>query len=303
MTDEERRIISDYVARVSGADAGGAPAAGNPWGGSVPATQARPQLPPVDPEADAYIAHLFQQYPEARYRLTQTAFVQEAALVESQNRIRQLEWERDQARSQAQQAQAAPAPRQGGGFLGGLFGGGQRPAQGAPQPGYPQQQQGYAPPPPPQYPPGYNPQALQQQPQQQGPSFLGGALRTAAGVAGGVVVGNMLMNAFSHHGQDASAAAAGGFGAGHAGAGQAGGVGGSPWQDPGSVAASQGWDSGGPKDFGGPDKFAGAPPAYQSDAVPTSWDGAGGGYAPDDASPSYDGGGSDGGDYGSGNDC
>ena len=34
------------------------------------------------------------------------------------------------------------------------------------------------------------------------------ALRTAAGVAGGVVVGNMLMNAFSHHGQDATAAAA-----------------------------------------------------------------------------------------------
>jgi hypothetical protein len=60
----------------------------------------------------------------ARDRLTQTAFVQEAALVELQNRIRQLEWERDQARSQAQQAQAAPAPRQGGGFLGGLFGGG-----------------------------------------------------------------------------------------------------------------------------------------------------------------------------------
>jgi hypothetical protein len=300
MTDEERRIIGDYVARVSGAGTGGAPAAGNPqgnpWGGSVPQTQARPPLPPVDPEADAFIGQLLQQYPEARYRLTQTAFVQEAALVEAQNRIRQLEWERDQARSQAQQAQAQPAaPRQGGGFLGGLFGGGQqRPAPGNMPPGYPPQQQGYAPQPQPQYPPGYNPQAFQQ-PQQQGPSFLGGALRTAAGVAGGMVVGNMLMNAFSHHGQDASAAA-GGFGGG-----QAAGLGGSPWQNPDAVAASQGWDGGGgPKDFGAPDKFA-QQPAYQPDATPTSWDGGGGGsYAPDDGS----GGGGDGGDYGSSsNDC
>ena len=291
MTDEERRIISDYVARVSGAGAGGAPAAGNPWGGSVPPTQARPPLPPVDPEADALIAQLFQQYPEARYRLTQTAFVQEAALVEAQNRIRQLEWERDQARSQAQ---AAPQQRQGGGFLGGLFGGGQqRPAQQPPAP------QGYAPPPQPQYPPGYNPGAFQQQPQQQGPSFLGGALRTAAGVAGGVVVGNMLMNAFSHHGQDATAAAAGGLG----GTAPAAGLGGSPWSDPGAVAASQGWSGdGGAKDFGAPDKFANAAP-YQPDATPASWDGGGSSsYAPDDASPSYDSG-SDGGDYGSGNDC
>jgi len=293
MTDEERRIISDYVARVSGASAGGAPAPGNPqgnpWGGSVPATQARPPLPPVDPEADALIGQLFQQYPEARYRLTQTAFVQEAALVELQNRIRQLEWERDQARSQAQQAQAAPAPRQGGGFLGGLFGGGQqRPPQPANQP----QPQGYAPPPQPQYPPGYNPQAFQQ-PQQQGPSFLGGALRTAAGVAGGLVVGNMLMNAFSHHGQGASAAAAGGV----AGGGPAeAGLGGSPWQNPDAVAASQGWDGGGgSKDFGAPDKFA-PQPAYEPDAPPPRWDG-GGGYAPDN-------GGGDGGDYGSSsNDC
>ncbi len=310
MTDEERRIISDYVARVSGAATAGAPAAGNPWGGSVPQTQPRPALPPVDPEADAFIGQLFQQYPEARYRLTQTAFVQEAALVEAQNRIRQLEWERDQARSQAQAAQAAPAPRQGGGFLGGLFGGGQqRPAQGNIPPGYapPPQgypQQGYAPPPQPQYPPGYNPQAFQPAPQQ-GPSFLGGALRTAAGVAGGVVVGNMLMNAFSHHGQDASAAAAaGGFG-GNFGGGGFGGAGGSPWQDPSQVAADQPW-AGPPKDFDEPDKFA-APPAYQPDATPTSWDGGGGSYAPDDGSGGsgggFDPGDSGGGDYGSGNDC
>ncbi|ROQ29732.1 DUF2076 domain-containing protein [Gallaecimonas pentaromativorans] len=34
---------------------------------------------------------------------------------------------------------------------------------------------------------------------QRAPSFLGGALQTAAGVAGGVVIGDMLMNMFSHH--------------------------------------------------------------------------------------------------------
>ncbi len=315
MTDDERRIISEYVARVSGAGAG--PQGGNPWGGSVPPTQARPPLPPVDPAADALIAQLFQQYPEARYRLTQTAFVQEAALVEAQNRIRQLEWERDQAQAQAQQAQmqaqqAQQAPRQGGGFLGGLFGGGgqQRPA---PQPAY-QPQPAYAPPPQPQYPPGYNPQAFQQPPQQQqGPSFLGGALRTAAGVAGGVVVGNMLMNAFSHHGQDSHAAGAGGLGGlGGFGAGAAGGAlpPASPWSDPGQVAAAQGWDAGGAKDYGGPDKFA-PQSGYEPDATPASWSqGGGGGGWQDDGSSSggYDSGsgGGDGGDYGSGgsnNDC
>ena len=38
-----------------------------------------------------------------------------------------------------------------------------------------------------------------------GSSFLGSALTTAAGVAGGMVVGNMLMNAFSGHGAAAAA--------------------------------------------------------------------------------------------------
>ena len=45
----------------------------------VAAQNAAP-LPPVDREADALIAELFTRYPEARYRITQTAFVQEHAL-------------------------------------------------------------------------------------------------------------------------------------------------------------------------------------------------------------------------------
>lgn len=213
MTDEERRIISEYVTRVAGA-ARPAQASSGPWGGRVPQTgpQQAP-LPPVEAEADALIADLFNRYPEARYRITQTAFVQEHALVEAQNRIQQLEWELENQTRQAQASQNR-----------GLFGfGGSRPA---PMP----------PPPQPQYPQGYNPQAIQGR---QGSGFLGTALTTAAGVAGGLVVGNMLMNAFSGSGgaaQAASAAGAGGF------ANEAVPTS-SAWTDPGSAAAAQGWGS------------------------------------------------------------
>ena len=70
----------------------------------MPATTT-PPLPPVDPEADRLIGDLFNRYPEARYRITQLAFVQEHALTEAQNRIQRLEWELQQAQQAAQQAQ------------------------------------------------------------------------------------------------------------------------------------------------------------------------------------------------------
>ncbi len=130
MTNEERDIIAAFIARVGGAASSG----GGTWGGnaSVPATQApRPALPPVDPEADSFIAQQFQAYPEARYRITQLAFVQEHALIEAQNRLRRLEWELQQAQQAAQQQQQAGGQRQGG-FFSSLFGGG-RPAGGAPR--------------------------------------------------------------------------------------------------------------------------------------------------------------------------
>src|ERR1700761_9483172 len=121
MTNEERDIISQFIARVGGA----APARSTFGTGSVPATQ--PALPPIDRDADAYIAQAFNQYPEARYRITQLAFVQEHALAEAQNRIQRLEWEVRQAQQAAQQAgqQAQQSGgRPGGGFFSGLFGGG-----------------------------------------------------------------------------------------------------------------------------------------------------------------------------------
>ncbi len=200
MTNEERDLIARYIARVAGSPQGSAQGGGfmaGP-GGSVP--QSQPALPPVDREADAFIAQQFQQYPEARYRITQTALVQEAAFAEAQNRIRRLEWELQQTQQAAQQA----APQQQKGFFSSLFGGGaagqgQQQGRGGfgGQPGYGGQQfQPTSLPPQPQYPPSYQPGMFQQR---GGSGFLGSALTTAAGVAGGMFVGNALMNAFSGH--------------------------------------------------------------------------------------------------------
>jgi uncharacterized protein len=238
MTNEERDIITQFIARVGGATQQSGFAAG-----SVPATQ--PALPPIDREADAFIAQAFTQYPEARYRITQLAFVQEHALVEAQNRIQRLEWELQQAQQAAQQAQQSSA-KPGGGFFSGLFGGGgsrpqQPPPQGDPrwggrggQPGYPggQPQQPYyqqSAPPPPQYPPNYQQGMFQQR---GGSGFLGSALTTAAGVAGGLVAGNALMSLFSPRQ---------GFGGDEFGGG--GGFGGAPAASPWATPAAPSQDN------------------------------------------------------------
>ena len=218
MTNEERDIITQFIARV-----GGAQAAQPSFGGSVPATTTQ-ALPPVDPEADRFIADLFSRYPEARYRITQLAFVQEHALAEAQNRLQRMDWEVQQARQQAQQAPQQQQPSgSGGGFFSGLFGGGARPSGPPPQPqqGAPvwnqAPQQGYqqAPPPgyqqappPQQYAPSYQPGMFQRS----GSGFLGSALTTAAGVAGGLVAGNALMSLFS--GSRGEGGGGGGFGGG-----------------------------------------------------------------------------------------
>ena len=210
MTNEERDLIARFIARVAGSPQGGG-FLGGP-GGSVP--QSQPALPPLDRDADAFIAQQFQQYPEARYRITQTALVQEAAFAEAQNRIRRLEWELQQTQHAAQQA----APQQQKGFFSSLFGGGgagqgQQQGRGGfgGQPGYGGQQfQPTSAPPQPQYPPNYQPGMFQQR---GGSGFLGSALTTAAGVAGGMFVGNALMGAFSGHGGGGAEGLLGGGGA------------------------------------------------------------------------------------------
>jgi uncharacterized protein len=264
MTNEERDIITQFIARV-----GGTNQQSNFAAGSVPATQ--PALPPIDREADAYIGQAFTQYPEARYRITQLAFVQEHALVEAQNRIQRLEWELQQARQSVEQAQQSG--KSSGGFFSGLFGGGGNRQQSAPpqgdprwgggpgaQPGYQggQPQQPYyqqAAPPPPQYPPNYQQGMFQQR---GGSGFLGSALTTAAGVAGGVVAGNALMNLFS--GRE-------GFGGG----GAFGAPAASPWATP--VAPSQDYVDTGTWGQGG----AAGPASNQDYVDNSSWDQSGSG--------------------------
>lgn len=267
MTNEERDIITQFIARVGGTQAPGQPSFG---GGSVPATTAAPPLPPVDPEADRLIAEQFQRYPEARYRLTQLAFIQEHALAEAQNRIQRLEWELQQAQQSLQQAQQQAQQQQqsagsGGGIFGGLFGGASRSApppqqapvwnQGAPpQPAYQQQ-----PPPPPQYAPSYQPGMFQRS----GSGFLGSALTTAAGVAGGMVAGNALMNLFSgSHGMG------GGFGGGFGG----GYPGGMPVASPWGAAPEQGYVDQGTWDNSGGAAGGGTDPGYVDNGT---WDNSG----------------------------
>ncbi len=155
MTEEERRLIIDFVQR---------------------AVSARND--PIDPDADRLLAELFAQYPEARYRVAQMAFFGEHALAEATNRIRELEW----------QLQQAQQPR---GFLGGLFGG--TTSQGQP--------------PSPVHAPGWRPGLFSQQP---GGSFLGTAAATALGVLGGLMIGQALASMLGLGGEaQASEGAAG----------------------------------------------------------------------------------------------
>ncbi|HEX4260519.1 MAG TPA: DUF2076 family protein [Acetobacteraceae bacterium] len=264
MTNEERDIITRFISRV-----GGASQPGGFGGAATPAP-----LPPVDREADELIGQLMTQYPEARYRITQMAFVQEAALAEARNRMQQMQAEIEHLRQQCQTAaqgqpsqgqpspgqpsQGQPSQPQHRGLFGGLFGGGGGAAQGGgPAPVPPQPQQQYAPPPQagaPQYQPGMF--------QRSGSGFLGSALTTAAGVAGGLVAGNALMDLFS--GNRGGFGGGGGFGgAGVPGSetinnyygdqGAGGGPGGDPWGaggappvDPGAaVGGADPWGAGG----------------------------------------------------------
>jgi len=275
MTNEERDLISRFVARIAGA-----PQGGSFTGGSVP--QSAQPLPPVDRDADAFIAQQFQQYPEARYRMTQTALVQEGALAETQNQVRRLQWELEQTRH-AMQNQPQQSPQQKG-FFSSLFGGGaspqpQRGQQGYGQPGYGQAFQPTSPPPQPQYPPNYQPGMFQQR---GGSGFLGSALTTAAGVAGGMVVGNALMGAFSgNHGSGGGL-----FGGGSSNTADSGspwdGAGVSPVSDPGAGFLG-GADAGGADPFagGGSEKdssFGGGGFDQASDPFGGSGDSGGGGF-------------------------
>ncbi|MGD9509742.1 MAG: DUF2076 domain-containing protein, partial [Geminicoccaceae bacterium] len=138
------------------------------------------QAPQRDAEAEAHIRQQVAAMPAAPYYMAQALLVQEQALTSLQTRVQQLERE------------AAQRSAGGGGFLGGLFGGAQSTAPTA----HPLVMSG---PIPQQY--------LQQgavgaaagpwgRPAMGG-GFLAGAMQTAVGVAGGMLIADALTSAFS----------------------------------------------------------------------------------------------------------
>jgi uncharacterized protein len=172
MNNQEREVISDIFRRLE---------------------QVADQ--PRDPEAERFIAEKLRQQPYAPYAMAQAIHVQEQALTNLHQQVQQLEAELERLQSQ---------PRQSGGLLASLFGGGPREPErpqrpmGAPfgQPQYGTQAGGG------QWGGGQPGMMGGGQPgpfggaQRGGSGFLGTAMMTAAGVAGGMMLGNALSSAF-----------------------------------------------------------------------------------------------------------
>jgi hypothetical protein len=157
---------------------------------------------PRDSDAERYIAAKSAALPGATYYMAQAIIVAQHALEAGQQRIRELEAQLADAQ------QRASAGGSSGGFLSGLFGGGQRQPAPAPQPGY--AQPGYAQPGYTQ--PGYGQPGPWGAPAPAGGGmfgggggglfggggggFLAGAAQTAAGVAGGVLAAEAIDSMF-----------------------------------------------------------------------------------------------------------
>ncbi len=164
MTPEENRMLSDLAAKI-----------------------AQTPAPPRDPEAEEFIRKNIGSRPDALYLMTQTVLIQNMALQQAQQQIRDL---------QQRVAQPGSPAASSGSFLRGGY---------QSQPPQPQ----YAPPPPPPGSPSFT--------QGSGGGFLRGAAQTAAGVAAGALAFEGIRSLFEHPGYG------GGFGGG---LGQAGFMGG-----------------------------------------------------------------------------
>jgi len=169
--------------------------------------QAEDPNQPRDAQAQACIeAHLRTQ-PAAPYYMAQAILVQEAALKQLDDKNKQLEAELKQARAQVDATRSSNT--NSGGFLSSIFGAGSRSPDPQPQRPAPATSGGGWRDPAPA---AYNAPAPAQQPQQQSPfnaaparsgasSFLGGAMQTAAGVAGGVLLAQGISSMFHHNSQ------------------------------------------------------------------------------------------------------
>lgn len=162
---------------------------------------AESQTAPRDADAEAQINRHLVQQPAAPYYMAQAMLIQEAAIKRLDQRVKELE---------AQQARAQEQRPSSGGFLAGLFGGGQsqeqRPAQPQQRPdgwgqtrfSQPGGNAAYANNPATGNPNDFRP-AQPAQAAPQGGGFMRGALQTAAGVAGGVMVADLLTSMFHHN--------------------------------------------------------------------------------------------------------
>ncbi|WP_429137661.1 DUF2076 domain-containing protein [Aeromonas veronii] len=113
-----------------------------------------------DQQAEQLIRQHLAEQPDAPYYMTQALLIQQAALTRLTERVKELE--------------ARQSSSSGGSFLSGLFGGESTP--------------------PPRFTP--PPATAPAQPASRTSSFLGGALQTAAGVAGGVMLADMIGGLF-----------------------------------------------------------------------------------------------------------
>ncbi|WP_166360412.1 DUF2076 domain-containing protein [Pseudomonas akapageensis] len=167
--------------------------------------QAETESAPRDAQAQARIMEHLAQQPSAAYYMAQAILVQEAALKRLDEQNKQLQKDLSEARAQV----AATTPSSGG-FLSSIFGSGTREPQPAPRQtpapassggGWREpsnsfaSQSGVAPQ------QGYAPAPAAAAPARAGSSFLGGALQTAAGVAGGVMLAQGISSLFNHHSQ------------------------------------------------------------------------------------------------------
>lgn len=193
---------------------------------------------PRDREVESLIEGEVRSQPYATYYLAQAVIIQEKGLEAATAKIKDLEAEIGHLQAELSRAQAqtqSQAPATSGGFLGGIssiFGGGN--SAPAPAPARPAGPWGSVPAAP-QQSRGYDDYGRNAPPQQSGGwaqpaaaapaggGFLRGALTTAAGVAGGVLVADAVRDIFSSHG--------GGFGNMLGAGGGLAGMGGAPMEE------------------------------------------------------------------------